>query len=426
MSNTIDHLLDTSRGDRMSRDVEHDLKNDMYNLDSRDPSRSYWREANTFSLLSADEEKDLSVRIRSGDADAFKKMIEANLRLVGNIARKFTRFAEGTSLTSDDLVQEGNIGLIRAVKKFDGTKGYRLSTCATYWIRQAVSRAIADQGRNIRLPVHKVEAIQRYSRACAEFLQKHGYEPTVREISCELGWSEKHTMDTMQSIPDAASFDIPTDEEGEMTIGDFVADASAESPESVALHTGLHADLDMLFKQVLNEREQVILELRFGLDGQGKRTLEQIGNVLQVTRERVRQIEKIALKKLRLQARQKLIGPGLAGVSRPTVPYAKKREKKEDTDLSTVQILLLSKLRGDATLYCHSRIIASTRLIRTSATNISSVLSDAFHTIGYTGWHRKKLDLKKIAQLLALYLEQHPDIVGSNGHKKPVRSKQPT
>ena len=289
----------------MSRDIENDLQKDTYSLDAADSTRNYCRRVNAIPLLSADREKVLSRRIRRGDQEARIKMIEANLRLVVNIARMFIRMTEGTSLTIADLIQEGNIGLIHAVKKFNGDKGYRFSTIATYWIRQAVTRAIADQGRKIRLPVHIVEAIQQYSKTCALFLQKHGYAPTVAEISLHLGWSEQKTQELMNDIPDATSLDVIVYEEGETTIGDYVVDWISKSPEEVAFDADLRAELKVLFTQVLSDREQTIMELRYGLDGQGCRTLEDTGRIFQISRERVRQIQVSALNKLRNQNRRK-------------------------------------------------------------------------------------------------------------------------
>lgn len=265
---------------------------------NEDSLKAWWRHIHTIPLLTAAEEIHLAKRIERGDREAFESMVEANLRLVGSIARKFLRFA-GTSLTLADLIQEGNVGLIRAVKKFEYRKGYKFSTYASYWIRQAIVRAIAEQARSIRLPVHVVETVGKATKASAILLQKLGRTPTLVELSIELGLPEDLTRDIVEKMSEPVSLDLPLGEGEDCALIDFVEDRECASPAEVATHFVLRMEIDRAFDNVLTEREQEVLRLRFGLTGLTPKTLDEVGKHFRLTRERIRQIEKAALKKLR-------------------------------------------------------------------------------------------------------------------------------
>lgn len=263
---------------------------------------AWWRQVRRTSLLTAAEEVRLAKRIEKGDRAAFEQMIEANLRLVGDIARKFLRFA-GPSLTLADLIQEGNVGLIRAVKKFDHRKGFKFSTYASFWIRQAVVRGIAEQSRSIRLPVHVVESVGQANKAYAILHQKLGRTPTVSELSLELGWREDQIRAFVERTEEPVSLDTPMgDKQDGCTLADFVEDRSCESPSNGATNFVLRLELDRAFSAVLTEREREVLRLRYGLTGMTPKTLEEVGKHFRLTRERARQIEAVALKKLRQNA----------------------------------------------------------------------------------------------------------------------------
>lgn len=279
---------------------EPEVIDDVEELPTIDDSmRSWWRQVRRTPLLTAAEEVRLAKRIEKGDRAAFEQMIEANLRLVGGIALKFLRFA-GLSLTLADLIQEGNVGLVRAVKKFDHRKGFKFSTYASYWIRQAVVRSIAEQGRSIRLPVHVVESVGKTNRTYAILHQKLGRTPTVSELSIEMSWREDQTRAIMERTEEPISLDAPMgDKQDGCTLADFVEDRSCESPSNVATNFVLRLTLDRAFSAVLTKREQEVLRLRYGLNGMDPKTLEEVGKHFHLTRERVRQIEKAALKKLR-------------------------------------------------------------------------------------------------------------------------------
>ncbi|NCO36426.1 MAG: hypothetical protein AUJ92_09005 [Armatimonadetes bacterium CG2_30_59_28] len=268
------------------------------NLLREDSLKSWWRHIHRIPLLTADEEVSLAKRIEKGDRSAFDQMVESNLRLVGNIARKFLRFA-GSSLTLADLIQEGNLGLIRAVKKFEYHKGYKFSTYASYWIRQAIVRAIAEQSRSIRLPVHIVESVGKANKASAVLLQKLGRTPTVSELSTEMGWQEEHTRDVVEKMAEPISLDLPLGDEEDCTLIDFVEDRDSMSPSDAATRFVLRLELDRAFDSLLTEREREVLQLRFGLTGMNPKTLDEIGRHFNLTRERIRQIESSALRKLR-------------------------------------------------------------------------------------------------------------------------------
>jgi RNA polymerase primary sigma factor len=264
---------------------------------TEDSLKAWWRYIHRIPLLTAQEEIDLAKRVERGDEEAFRRMVEANLRLVGNIARKCRRFA-GQSLTLADLVQEGNVGLIRAVKKFDYRKGYKFSTYASYWIRQAIMRAIAEQGRSIRLPVHMVESVSKASKAAAVLIQELGRAPSLTELALELGISEDKTQEIIEKMPEPVSLDMPVGEEEDSVLLDFIEDKVGTSPLDAAQLSALRDEIERALS-TLSVREQEVLRLRYGLDGSYPRTLDEVGTFFNLTRERIRQIEKMALKKLR-------------------------------------------------------------------------------------------------------------------------------
>ena len=269
---------------------------------STDPIREYLKEIGSIPLLTQEREQDLAKRKSEGDAEAGKKLVEANLRLVVSIAKRYT--GRGTSFL--DLVQEGNIGLMKAVEKFDYTKGYRLSTYATWWVKQSVTRALADQSRTIRLPVHMVEAVNRIRKAQRALAVKLGREPSNEEIGKEVGMSEKRVTELMQSSGDTVSLETPVGDEDGSNLGDFVADDSNASTEEKAESVFLREEIEQML-QGLNPREREVIILRFGLESGHPLTLEEVGKRFKVTRERIRQIETAALRKLRNPSRSKKI-----------------------------------------------------------------------------------------------------------------------
>lgn len=269
---------------------------------STDPIREYLKEIGSIPLLTQEQEQDLAKRKSEGDAEAGKKLVEANLRLVVSIAKRYT----GRGMSFLDLVQEGNIGLMKAVEKFDYTKGYRLSTYATWWVKQSVTRALADQSRTIRLPVHMVEAVNRIRKAQRALAVKLGREPSNEEIGKEVGMSEKRVTELMQSSGDTVSLETPVGDEDGSNLGDFVADDSNASTEEKAESVFLREEIDQML-QGLNPREREVIILRFGLESGHPMTLEEVGKRFKVTRERIRQIETAALRKLRNPSRSKKI-----------------------------------------------------------------------------------------------------------------------
>ena len=271
---------------------------DGINID--DPVRMYLREIGKIPLLSFDEELELAKRVINGDEEAKQKLAESNLRLVVSIAKKYV----GRGMLFLDLIQEGNMGLIKAVEKFDYTKGYKFSTYATWWIRQAITRAIADQGRTIRIPVHMVETINKLIRTSRHLLQQLGREPTPEEIAQEMEIPVEKVMEIQKIAQDPVSLETPIGEEDDSHLGDFIQDEDSPAPQDSAAYTLLKEQLEEVMN-TLTPREAKVLKLRFGLEDGRARTLEEVGREFQVTRERIRQIEAKALRKLRHPSRSK-------------------------------------------------------------------------------------------------------------------------
>ncbi|HEY2494937.1 MAG TPA: RNA polymerase sigma factor RpoD [Paenibacillus sp.] len=265
-----------------------------------DPVRMYLKEIGRVQLLSADDEVQLAKRIENGDEEAKRRLAEANLRLVVSIAKRYV----GRGMLFLDLIQEGNMGLIKAVEKFDHTKGYKFSTYATWWIRQAITRAIADQARTIRIPVHMVETINKLIRVSRQLLQELGREPAPEEIALEMELSVEKVREIMKIAQEPVSLETPIGEEDDSHLGDFIEDQEALAPADAAAYELLKEQLEDVL-DTLTEREENVLRLRFGLDDGRTRTLEEVGKVFGVTRERIRQIEAKALRKLRHPSRSK-------------------------------------------------------------------------------------------------------------------------
>ncbi len=265
-----------------------------------DPVRMYLREIGRIPLLTFDEELDLAKRILTGDEEAKQKLAESNLRLVVSIAKKYV----GRGMLFLDLIQEGNMGLIKAVEKFDYTKGFKFSTYATWWIRQAITRAIADQARTIRIPVHMVETINKLIRTSRHLLQQMGREPTPEEIAKEMEIPVEKVVEIQKIAQDPVSLETPIGEEDDSHLGDFIQDDDSPAPQDSAAYTMLREQLEEVMN-TLTPREAKVLKLRFGLEDGKSRTLEEVGREFQVTRERIRQIEAKALRKLRHPSRSK-------------------------------------------------------------------------------------------------------------------------
>ena len=265
-----------------------------------DPVRMYLKEIGKVSLLTADEEIELAKRMEQGDEDAKKRLAEANLRLVVSIAKRYV----GRGMLFLDLIQEGNLGLIKAVEKFDYRKGYKFSTYATWWIRQAITRAIADQARTIRIPVHMVETINKLIRVSRQLLQELGREPTPEEIAEEMDMNVDRVREILKISQEPVSLETPIGEEEDSHLGDFIQDDNVPVPADAAAVTLLKEQLIEVLG-TLTEREQKVLRLRFGLDDGRARTLEEVGKEFNVTRERIRQIEAKALRKLRHPSRSR-------------------------------------------------------------------------------------------------------------------------
>ena len=265
-----------------------------------DPVRMYLKEIGKVPLLSADEEVELAKRMAEGDEDAKKRLAEANLRLVVSIAKRYV----GRGMLFLDLIQEGNLGLIKAVEKFDYHKGFKFSTYSTWWIRQAITRAIADQARTIRIPVHMVETINKLIRVSRQLLQELEREPTPEEIAAELDMPVERVREILKISQEPVSLETPIGEEEDSHLGDFIQDDNVPVPAEAAAQTLLKEQLDEVL-DTLTEREQKVLRLRFGMDDGRARTLEEVGKEFDVTRERIRQIEAKALRKLRHPSRSR-------------------------------------------------------------------------------------------------------------------------
>ena len=299
-------VLLLSDEDEMNLEEEEEV--DMENLDLsvpegisiEDPVRMYLKEIGKVPLLSAEEEIDLAQRMEEGDEDAKKRLAEANLRLVVSIAKRYV----GRGMLFLDLIQEGNLGLIKALEKFDYRKGYKFSTYATWWIRQAITRAIADQARTIRIPVHMVETINKLIRVSRQLLQELGREPTPEEIAEEMNMGVERVREILKISQEPVSLETPIGEEEDSHLGDFIQDDNVPVPADAAAFTLLKEQLVEVLG-TLTEREQKVLRLRFGLDDGRARTLEEVGKEFNVTRERIRQIEAKALRKLRHPSRSR-------------------------------------------------------------------------------------------------------------------------
>ena len=265
-----------------------------------DPVKVYLKEIGRVPLLSSEEEIDLAIRIANGDVQAKQRLSEANLRLVVSIAKRYL----GRGMQFLDLIQEGNLGLIKAVDKFDYTKGFKFSTYATWWIRQAITRAIADQARTIRIPVHMVETINKVKKVQSQLLHQNGHEPTPDEIADELDLPVDKVREIMRVAQEPVSLETPIGEEEDSHLGDFIPDDGASAPADAASHTMLREQLSDVLS-TLTPREEKVLRLRFGLEDGRSRTLEEVGKEFNVTRERIRQIEAKALRKLRHPSRSR-------------------------------------------------------------------------------------------------------------------------
>ena len=275
-----------------------EIPNEWVNID--DPVKVYLKEIGRVSLLSPDEEISLATRMGEGDSVARQRLLESNLRLVVSIAKRYV----GRGMQFLDLIQEGNLGLIKAVEKFDHTKGFKFSTYATWWIRQAITRAIADQARTIRIPVHMVETINKVKKIRSQLLHQNGYEPAAADIAAELDMTEDKVREILRIEQEPVSLEMPIGEEEDSHLGDFIPDDDAPAPAEAASHILLREQLSDVLRS-LAPREEMVLRLRFGLEDGRSRTLEEVGKEFNVTRERIRQIEAKALRKLRHPSRSK-------------------------------------------------------------------------------------------------------------------------
>lgn len=303
----LDEMLDG--GSMVSGGDEEEEEYDGYGqerllegVSTADPIREYLKEIGSIALLTPEEESDLARRKSEGDVEAGRKLVEANLRLVVSIAKRYT----GRGMSFLDLVQEGNLGLMKAVEKFDYAKGYRLSTYATWWVKQSITRSLADQSRTIRLPVHMVEAVNKIRRAQRSLSVKLGREPSMEEVAEEVNMSGKRVAELIQASGDTVSLETPVGDEEGSNLGDFVADDANASTEDKAESFLLREEIDSML-QGLNPREREVIILRFGLETGHPLTLEEVGKRFNVTRERIRQIETAALRKLRNPSKSKKI-----------------------------------------------------------------------------------------------------------------------
>ncbi len=286
--------------DASADDLELSLSTEGIAID--DPVKIYLKEIGRVPLLTAEEEIELAERMAKGDVKAKKRLAEANLRLVVSIAKRYV----GRGMQFLDLIQEGNLGLIKAVEKFDHTKGFKFSTYATWWIRQAITRAIADQARTIRIPVHMVETITKVKKASSQLLHKNGHDPSPEEIADEIDMPVERVREIMRIAQDPVSLETPIGEEEDSHLGDFIPDDDAPAPADAASLILLKEQLGEVLS-TLTEREEKVLRLRFGLEDGRSRTLEEVGKEFNVTRERIRQIEAKALRKLRHPSRSKKV-----------------------------------------------------------------------------------------------------------------------
>ena len=291
-------IEDLKEVEELKLDEITDTSYEGINVD--DPVRMYLREIGRIPLLTYEEELDLAKKVLQGDEEAKQKLAESNLRLVVSIAKKYV----GRGMLFLDLIQEGNMGLIKAVEKFDYTKGFKFSTYATWWIRQAITRAIADQARTIRIPVHMVETINKLIRTSRHLLQQLGREPTPEEIAAEMEIPVEKVIEIQKIAQDPVSLETPIGEEDDSHLGDFIQDDDSPAPQDSAAYTMLREQLEEVMN-TLTPREAKVLKLRFGLEDGKSRTLEEVGREFQVTRERIRQIEAKALRKLRHPSRSK-------------------------------------------------------------------------------------------------------------------------
>ena len=299
-SQGIDVVSNIELEEENPEDKELDLSIAENSINIDDHVRMYLKEIGKVALLSGDEEIELAKRIENGDEEAKRRLAEANLRLVVSIAKKYV----GRGMLFLDLIQEGNLGLLKAVEKFDYRKGYKFSTYATWWIRQAITRAIADQARTIRIPVHMVETINKLIRVSRHLLQQLGREPTPEEIAEEMEIPVERVVEIQKIAQDPVSLETPIGEEDDSHLGDFIQDDESPAPQDAAAYTLLREQLEEVMK-TLTPREAKVLKLRFGLEDGKTRTLEEVGREFQVTRERIRQIEAKALRKLRHPSRSK-------------------------------------------------------------------------------------------------------------------------
>ncbi len=297
-SRSYDVISDPEEEVDDNEDIDKYLSEEGVAID--DPVRMYLKDIGKIPLLDPEREAYLAERIALGDQDAKNELVEANLRLVVSIAKKHV----GRGMYFLDLIQEGNLGLMKAVDKFDHTKGYKFSTYATWWIRQAITRAIADQARTIRIPVHMVETIHRVSRASRQLLQEYGREPTTDEIAEKLGMSADKVREILKASQDPVSLETPIGEEDDSHLGDFIPDDSSPTPAEAVSYQLLREQLNKVL-HTLTPREEMVIKLRFGLEDGRTRTLEEVGKEFNITRERIRQIEAKALRKLRHQSRSK-------------------------------------------------------------------------------------------------------------------------
>ena len=295
-SPTLDEIDAIENGELEAAPTEEELAryDDLGEGRLDDPVRMYLKEIGKIKLLTPEEEQDLAKRMAEGDEEAKRRMAEANLRLVVSIAKRYV----GRGMLFLDLIQEGNLGLIKAVEKFDYTKGYKFSTYATWWIRQAITRAIADQARTIRIPVHMVETINKVIRVSRQLLQELGHDPSAEEIAAEMNMPVDKVRDILKIAQEPVSLETPIGEEEDSHLGDFIEDSEAVAPDDAASFILLKEQIEDVFS-CLTDRERKVLYLRFGLKDGRPRTLEEVGQHFNVTRERIRQIEGKALSKLR-------------------------------------------------------------------------------------------------------------------------------